>query len=124
MREFVATLLVGAILTCPFICGAGEVDHGERGHDPVAGTRSDPGFPVHCPDEGGNCLCEGAVKPVEIKADKQLLDFKSPGFPCLADFAVRPTAGWADGLARLSPLAKLRRGDATSVRALLQNFRC
>ncbi len=61
MRTILALGLAVLILACPRICGAGEPGwpaHDAHAHAP-AGDHDDG--PAHCPDEGGSCICQGAI---------------------------------------------------------------
>jgi hypothetical protein len=74
MQAVLAGYLAILTLICPLVCGAAEPDTPSQPH-PHAGSssadESHPG-PLHCPDEGGSCLCLGAIRasgPLDNSAD-------------------------------------------------------
>lgn len=114
MRIGFVTLLVGLLLSCPVLCGADEI-----GHDAAAGDAS-PGHD-DCPEGDDGCVCQGAVQVDAVRATLPeatlagLLYALVP-HPCPLPPPLRLTPdGSATGLAGW--------GDATTVRAYLQNFR-
>ncbi len=121
MRVVCAAVLIVLIIACPFLCGAGEVGRGPHRHEAAGGEPAHSGAPVHCPQDGDDCICNGAVK----EADVRLPDLDPSVVPlplaAPAHTPVHPNAhltwnGSSSGLAG--------QGDSLTVRAFLQNFRC
>ena len=123
VRAFIATILTGLILACPFICGAAEAVEGSHQHH-AAGQTGTPA-PAHCPEDSDNCVCRGAVQFGDVKVP----DIDAIGLPLpfgglvglLAHAPAHPqTHLTRDG----TPTGLAAWGNSTAVRALLQNFRC
>ena len=76
-RNCVSTLLAGLILSCPFLCGADEVDHAAHAPHDTSGP-CDPSSPVHCPQESEDCICQGAIPTIDSRVD----DLHLLGMPC------------------------------------------
>ena len=122
MRTFVALALIGLLVSCPAVCGVGEAGHGPHGHQAPRGAHDERQAPVHCPEDGEDCICNGAV----LSSGVRLNDSDTIGLPLLLACIV-PTSPHllAHDLTREgAPIGRADRGDARSVRALLQNFRC
>jgi hypothetical protein len=117
-------LLAGLILVCPFLCGAAEADHvTHRGHA-AAGPSNRPA-PAHCPEDSDNCICRGAVQSANVRVPGlDSISFPSPlhGLVGILDHAPAhsPAHLTSDG----TPTGLAGWGDAVTVRAVLQNFRC
>src|SRR4051794_39532457 len=76
VRTFVTMLLSGLILACPFLCGAAEANHvAHREH--TTGDASHGPAPSHCPEDGDDCVCRGAVASSDVKVPA----FDSIGLP-------------------------------------------
>ena len=121
MRAIAALLLTGLLVLCPILCGAEEFGHGAHRHGSWEGASQDASAPGHCPEEGDNCICQGAVVSVDIRvpdADVLGLPLLS-GIPVLALHHPIGHLTW-DG----SPTGLAAWGDSRAVRAFLQNFRC
>jgi len=74
-------------MLCPLICGAEEIAHGARLHGATDGPSGDS--PSHCPEEGDNCICQGAVQ----LDDARTIATSFPGFVPLMN---RLGAGFAE----------------------------
>ena len=121
VRNFAALFLVGLIALCPVICGAAEDDHGPRHHGPVDGSHGGSPSPTHCPEDSGNCICQGAVQSGDVHVPD-------------VDAVILPHLFHHREYAPPHPLAHLTRdgsptglagwGGSLAVRAFLQNFRC
>lgn len=124
VRTFVTLLLTGLILACPFVCGVAEEGHATHREHAAAGPANSPA-PAHCPENNDDCICRGAVQ----SADVRVPGMDSVSFP----LPLRGIAGILDhapshSLARLTsdgtPTGLASWGDAATIRAFLQNFRC
>ena len=115
--------LAGLLMLCPILCGAKEFGHGAHRHGASDGATNDPSAPDHCPEDGDNCICQGAVQLDEVRTPDQ--NFDALGVPTLLDLSF-PTP--QHPIAHLtwggSPTGLAGWGDATAVRSFLQNFRC
>lgn len=125
MRLTVVLHLIGLVLICPFACGAAAVDGDAPCSQPADCCGDRPTNPVHCPEEGASCFCQGAIVALEHRfhelgvADVGPLGLPHIGFAHtgLSDLVARH-ASWN----RLGNLGS--RGDASIVLVLLQAFRC
>jgi hypothetical protein len=121
VRAIAALLLTGLLVLCPILCGAEEFGHGAHRHGSSESASHDPSAPGQCPEEGDNCICQGAVVSVDVRVP----DADALGLPLLLGMLVHtphhPLAHltW-DG----SPTGLAGWGDSHAVRAFLQNFRC
>jgi len=122
VRTFIVPFLIALITACPFLCGVAESDHGSHRFDASAGTPCGPTSPAHCPQDGDDCICQGAVPPggVRTSTSSAAVGLPIPGRPSLharQHAAVR--------LPQESPATNLAGwGNPSSIQALLQNFRC
>lgn len=126
MRLIVCAILTGTILSCPLFCGAGEV--GCATHQATAaGEPSHDSSPGDCPEASDNCICDGAIVSVDVRApglDVHLAGFPLPALesPGLLDHS---PSHWLRHLTSDGHPAGLAGwGDASMVRAWLQDFRC
>lgn len=117
MRFYLSLLLVTLVSACPFICGPAEENCVAHAPDPT----HQPSHPVHCPQDDDACICSGAIS----SGDVRLPDVDHVGLP--TDYAINIPAP-CHPLAHLawdgSPSGLAGWGDAVTVRAVLQNFRC
>jgi hypothetical protein len=118
VRSFSILALIGFLALCPLICGAGEI-----GHPSHQLGSSDSPSPSHCPEEGDNCICQGAVQGDHFRVPDLGSEAIGP-FLFLDrsnDLLLHPLAHLtSDG----SPTGLAGWGDAHAVRAFLQNYRC
>lgn len=120
VRTLLAVMLIGLLSFCPVLCGAAETGHDAHGH----GASDEPASPTHCPDDGDNCICQGAL----VSGSSNSVHL-SP-----LDTLGVPLDSVTLGQVWFRPLAPLTRdgsltgwphwGDALKARALLQIFRC
>lgn len=123
MRACVALTLIGVLLVCPLVCGAGDVDCSTH-HESNAPTSS-PDAPMHCPDEGGSCVCNGAIRSVEVKSLHCSLGEHEPvSLDFLGSASHSPTRSLSIHSRSHAPCGLSGPADAQRVRALLQNYRC
>lgn len=122
VRFCVAYTLVGLLMLCPFVCGAAGAGHDTtHRHQASEGSSERSHGPAHCPEGGDNCICEGAVQPLDVRVPHA----HDAGLPCafaaILDSPSHPIAhlAWDGSLTGLAG-----RGDHPTVRALLQNYRC
>lgn len=122
VRIFAAHALIGLLISCPFVCGAAEPDHGIAHRDRASDSSPErPHGPAHCAEGGDNCICEGAVQVGDVRVPAS----HDVGFPlvfaAVLSSSPHPIAHltW-DG----SPTGLAGWGDHLSVRAFLQNYRC
>ena len=123
VRSVVALILMGTILVCPFICGLDECACATNRHH-VDGPNDGPS-PGHCPEDGDDCICRGAIPSSDVKiphADDSGLRLS------LYDLTGILAHTTPHSLAHLTndghPAGLASCGGAVVVRALLQNFRC
>ena len=124
VRTFVTLLLTGFLLACPLVCGAAEAGHVTHHVNPASSPAESPA-PGHCPADTDNCICQGAVQ----SADSRVTDLDAIGLPLpfhgLVGILDHTPAHW---LAHLTsdgrPTGLASWGDANTIRAVLQNFRC
>lgn len=123
-RFFASLLLIGSILICPFLCGAAEAGHTAH-HLSGASVPRDHSAPDDCPEEGDNCICQGAIQSAEIRLPD--LDVTSSPLP-LHGLAGLLDHALSHSLAHLTcegtPTGLAGWGNTITVRALLQDFRC
>ncbi|MEO6809584.1 MAG: hypothetical protein ABI353_10785 [Isosphaeraceae bacterium] len=118
MRTLLVITLIGLLSFCPVLCGAAEVGHDAHGH----GASDEPASPTHCPDDGDNCICQGALVS-SSGSHVSLLDTLGVALDSvsLGQISSCPLAYLTrDG----SPTGLTPWGNALKVRAFLQNFRC
>src|SRR4051812_13243725 len=117
VRSTVALTLAILITLCPFLCGAAEFGQGTHRHDVTEGTSHDSSAPDQCPEEGDNCICQGAVQ-----ADCVRFVGDAAGF-CLVIDLLLPSA--SQSLAHMtregSTTGLASWGNAHAVRSFLQN---
>jgi hypothetical protein len=124
VRNLVTLFLAGILGICPLLCEAAGIAQDLHGCE-VESTCPHPGEPpAPCSDDGGTCICNGAIQAVDVR----MPDLDSAFLPasaslCLPSHAPRlplaPLPSREGGFVGLAGS-----GDATSVRSLLQNFRC
>ena len=131
-RGLLATILAILIASCPALCGTDGAGHalGRCEADSQPGQTStdhqSEDAPTPCPDDGGSCICGGAISILDARIDFDA-DRGSPSSlapvdlapPSLLDLLVRhhlTSGGEPTGLAGL--------GDRSRIRALLQHIRC
>ena len=119
VRTFTAFFLIGLIAACPLLCGAVEIGHGTHGLETSSGVPGEPSAPGHCPQDGDDCICQGAVQ-----ADDARLPGAADDFGLLLPFAHTPPHPIAHLTRDGSPTGLAALGDSSTVRAFLQNFRC
>ena len=124
MRSCIALLLMGLIFACPFVCGLAEDACATNTHH-VGGEQSGKPGSSHCPEDGDDCICSGAVQSSDVRLPE--LDAVSQPFlrlhliGCLPHSPSHPLIHLTiDG----TPTGLARWGDSLAVRAFLQNFRC
>ncbi|RUL87011.1 hypothetical protein [Tautonia sociabilis] len=125
MRSLVAVLLVGLIAACPLVCEAAGSDQSLHQCQPDT-TCDEPGAPdpAPCSDDGGNCICSGAIQGVGVRVSDHdptplptptLFALPAPGLrQPLSPYLARDGAAAGPG----------RFGDSGTVRALIQVYRC
>ena len=124
VRTFVTLLLTGLLLACPFVCGATEAGHATP-QEHAAGTPANRHAPSHCPEDSDDCVCRGAVQSNDVRvpnADAVGLPFQLLGLA--GGLAHSPAHSLAHLTIDGSPAGLAGWGNATAVRALLQNYRC
>lgn len=125
MRVLVSTLLSFLLLACPLLCGADEIGHQSRHEHASSDGPGDVGganAPDECPGSSDNCVCRGAVTATGLRADLADLDASAPLFlaqPPLFTSCLHHHLSWKG-----SPTGLAGWGDALTVRAFLQNYRC
>lgn len=123
MRQAVVLNLIVVILLCPFVCGSADVGQAAHRHRPTECSSDGPTTPVHCPDEGTSCLCQGAIRTGEVRSDDpDAAALLGSGAWCFALTPLLQHRVHPSGDARLA--APSPSGDPPTARALLQNFRC
>jgi hypothetical protein len=121
VRTLAAFSLIGLLTLCPLICGAEEIAGGAHRHRPAGGPAGNA--PSHCPEEGDNCICQGAIPLDEVRTPAQ--DSGAIGLrPLLGPCAQIPRHPIAHLTWSGSPTGLAGWGDAVAVRSFLQNFRC
>jgi hypothetical protein len=115
--------LIGILLACPAMCRI--VESAEHPGCCEAQDDESPASPAPdpCRDEGGSCICEGAIQADEAHVPD--LGASSPWESAIGPIAcplVIPPGHHLSHDGRSTGLAGWR--DAVAVRALLQNFRC
>lgn len=118
MRKLLVITLIGLLSFCPVLCGAAEVGHDAHGH----GASQEPALPTHCPDEGDNCICQGALIS---SSDGYASSFDTIGVPLdLAELGQTLSRPFSDIIKGGPPAGPASWGDGLKVCALLQIFRC
>lgn len=125
-RERVRTLavysLVVLVMLCPVLCGAAEVAYGLHQHGAADVSPDHATPPTHCPEEGDNCICQGAIQSSDVRVPGSFDAFGLlvPSLP-LDRTPLHPIAHLTrEGL----PTGLAGWGSSLTVRAFLQNFRC
>jgi len=124
MRIVLTLLLTGLILACPFLCGAGEACHDTCCEHEAAGS-SNGTVPVHCPEDSDDCICRGAVQAADVRVpgiDAIGLPLALLALVGILDHA--PSHSLAHLTSNGTPTGLAGWGDASTVRAVLQNYRC
>src|SRR4051794_6488571 len=68
VRSLMIVNLIAALSFCPMFCGLEEADHGTHGHGAAGSASSDvPSAPGHCPEDGDNCICQGAIESAGVR---------------------------------------------------------
>ncbi|SIO62509.1 hypothetical protein SAMN05444166_7067 [Singulisphaera sp. GP187] len=121
MRSLLASFLALLITLCPLLCGAAEFGQGAHRHDVPESTSHDSSTPDQCPEEGDNCICQGAVQAGHVRffgADA-------------VDHTILVGVLFPSALQSLTYLTKERSstglghwGNALAIRSFLQNYRC
>lgn len=117
MSRVAAVLLVGLLVLCPAVCGAEEPDRGTHAHSAAGG----PATPAHCPEDGSNCICQGAVQVDAVRVAHPDADVLTPPSDLLVATPLLPRPHLTrDG----SPTGLAGLGDRPAIRAFLQSVRC
>jgi len=125
MRAVVSVNLILLALICPFICGPAGGDLPAVACCPIGCSGDDPSTPVHCPEEGASCFCQGAVNSVSARLDVESPESSRPAFPADFDISLLCPPRFDGRPERHTGSAgHLSRRDAATVRALLQTYRC
>jgi hypothetical protein len=112
-----AILLVGLLALCPAVCGVEEDGRGAHAHTASGGTVP----PAHCPEDGSNCICQGAVQVDAVRLAHPDVDGLTPLLATANPTPLHPIAHLTqDG----SPTGLAGLGERPAIRAFLQNFRC
>lgn len=121
MRSLISTLLTGLLLACPFLCGADEIGHSAQ-HETSSNDAGKDHAPDQCPEGSDNCVCRGAVQASDVRASTPDVEASAPLFLWVPPLLLGhpPYHLTCDG----SPTGLASWGDALTIRALLQNFRC
>ena len=125
MRNLLTLFLIGFLGICPVLCEAAGFAEGLHGCCEVDATCPHPGeAPSPCPDDGGSCICNGAIQAAAVRIpDAHSTVLPAPVFLTLPAVALRQAPlhhlTW-DG----APAGLASFGDSGTVRALLQNYRC
>lgn len=118
VSRVVALLLVGLLTLCPAVCGAEESGQGAHAH---ADAKGGPASPAHCPEDGGNCICQGAVQPDAVRIDHSSIDRAVSSVVLSTSTLLHPITH--PSLDRV-PTGLAGLGDRHAVRAFLQSVRC
>ena len=124
VRTFVTMLLIGLILACPVLCGAAETGHATHRQHAAAGPPNSPA-PAHCPENSDDCICRGAVQSSDVRVpatDPISSPLPLHGLVGILDHA--PAHSLAHLTSDGTPTGLAGWGDAVTIRAFLQNFRC
>jgi hypothetical protein len=116
-------VLTVLILACPYLCGAAEAEHAAS-HEHAANAPADHSAPAHCPQESDDCICRGAVQSADVRVpgvDHFSVPFPVHGLAGLLDHT--PAHSYAHLTPNGKPTGLAGWGDASTVRAILQNFR-
>jgi hypothetical protein len=132
MRLFVVVPLITLIVCCPFLCGAADDDSvaNARHMVPCCGQGDGrPAAPAHCPDENLSCFCQGVVPTASPRSHAINPDLAGPlpfGSPHVSlAHAVLSGSSALHHQRDDRPTGLLTSSrDATTGRALLQNYRC
>jgi hypothetical protein len=117
MRALAVLLLTGLLASCPIVCGPEECDHAARRYHALEGAAA----PGHCSEEGGNCICQGAVTSDDVR----LPDADARGARCLVDVLAHTPSHLIAHLTREgSPAGLAGWGGTLAACSFLQNFRC
>lgn len=124
MRNLVTLLLIGLIAACPIFCEAAESAQGlhQCQTDTTCGDHGVPS-PLPCSDDGESCICSGAIQAADVRPPE-------PGSPLssLPIFALPALALPHPLFLHLTrdgaPTGLITFGDAGTVCALLQVYRC
>ena len=124
MRNLVSLLLIGFLGICPILCEAAEIVQDLHGCEVDASCPHPEEVPSPCPDDGGSCICNGAIQATTVRLpDAHSAVLPAPFFLTLPAVALRHAPfhhlTW-DG----APAGLASFGDSGTVRALLQNYRC
>lgn len=126
MRSLLTLLLIGVVAACPLFCEAAGSGQGLHQCQPdTACDEHGAPNPLPCSDDGGNCVCSGAIQAAGVRVSDH--DDPAPLTPptlfALPALALRHPCSLhpiRDGAATgLAPF-----GDSGTVRALLQIYRC
>lgn len=125
MRSLLTLLLIGVIAACPLFCEAAAPGQGLHQCQPDTAC-DDHGVPnpSPCSDDGGNCVCSGAIQAAGVRtSDHDLTPLASPTPFALPAFDLRRPLSlhlaWVGAATGLVPF-----GDPGTVCALLQVYRC
>ena len=120
MRSLVSLVLIGLIIACPVLCGASEAYQYAHRHDSAQECPNESSPPVHCPQDGDDCICNGAVRAGDVKPTDLNFVGALLFIPVLSPTPPHPLPHLTqDG----APTGLAAWGDSLTVRALLQNFR-
>jgi hypothetical protein len=120
VRVILSGVLAGLLILCPILCGAKEFGHGARPHATADGASPDSA-PDPCPEDGDNCICQGAVQVDSLRGhDSDIFDLPLL-FLAIVHTPLHPASHLTS---QGSPTGLAGWGDANTVRSFLQNFRC
>lgn len=123
MRTFLVPMLIALFALCPVLCGAEEGGCGQHHAGTADAQPEAPSAPAHCPEDGDNCICGGAVVQPADSLVHQADDFALPAFLSARDLGHTPAHPIAHLTWDGSSTGLAGWGDSLDVRAFLQNFR-
>ncbi len=125
MQRHLSLLIAVLFLMCPLLCQAAQVDRCVVGEGCPSFPCEDDQGPRPCPEDGGSCICSGAVQSPELRS-AHLSPDSLPDFDgrLLASLMLPDPLHFQSGLRDGYPAQWAPWGHPLRVHALTQHFRC
>jgi hypothetical protein len=124
LRTIASVYLTAFLVACPFVCGSSDKGFDLNCPDSGCHTPRDVDSPAHCPEEGGNCVCQGAIQRAQSYPSLERVPASFVvDLPHVTLYSALLEAGFGAYSSR-TPFGLASSASSHRVCALLQRFDC